>query len=269
MNEKEPPAERDFRSFVDFGTGEGRPPEDSIARFYERSSALASTVPIKVRETFMALDHDMSGGSDHLFLMEGLVVQAAAEVWAAAVILKALVAPLTMYHHARALYEAHAMMYWLLGDVHNRALRLQKDHLMEREGFEKAALKSIGEVESDIALAGKSLIDDAAVLRPPSVHDQGLGHPVLEFDYAMFWKYASAHAHPGSIQTGEIDPENERGNIMQIMAGIVRHAAGVYRHLTHHFKLDLGEAREQLAKAEDYARYRFEGAPVEPNTQVT
>jgi hypothetical protein len=84
----------------------------------------------------------------------------------------------------------------------------------------------------------------------------------------MFWKYASAHSHPGNIQIGQIDAENERGNITQMLGGIIRHGAGVYRHLAHHFRLDLGEAGEQLAKAEDYARYRFEGAPVEPNTQV-
>ncbi len=48
------------------------------------------------------------------------------------------------------------------------------------------------------------------------------------------------------------------------MGGAIRHAAGVYRHIVNHYKLDPGPAREELAEAEDYARYRFEGAPVEP-----
>ncbi len=269
MTKEKPPAEREFRSFVSFGTVEGRPAKDSLDRFYKHSYALSGTVPIKARETFMALDHDMTGGSDHLFLIEGLVCQAAAEVWAASAILKAEVAPLTMFHHARALYEAHAMTYWLLGDLTNRAPRLLKDYLSEREGFERAAEKSIGAVVSDIAPGGRTLLNDEKVRLPPSVKDQARGHPVLEFDYALFWKYASAHSHPGNIGTGEIDLESEQTTIIQIMGGAIRHAAGVYRHIVNHYKLELGDAGEQLAGAEDYARYRFEGAPVEPGATVT
>ena|SRR2546425_4261135 len=266
MTEEKQP-KREFRSFMSFGTAEGRPTADSLARFYNHSHALAGDVPIKVRETFVTLDHDMTKGSDHLSLIEGLVCHAAAEVWASDTILRAQVAPLTMFHHARALYEAHAMTYWLLGDLPNRAPRLLKDYLAEREGFEEAAEKSIGKVVTDIAPGGRTLLNDPRVKRPPSVHDQVTGHPVLEFDYALFWKYASAHSHPGNIGTGEIDQDSERTTILQIMGGAIRHSAGVYRHIVNHYNLDLGPVGEQLAEAEDYARYRFQGAPVEPGTQ--
>jgi hypothetical protein len=269
MTENKNPAEREFRSFMDFGTREARPPQASLTSFYKHSYALAGPVPIKVRKTFMALDHDMTGGSDHLFVIEGLVCQAAAEVWAAAVILKAEVAPLTMFHHARALYEAHAMIYWVLADLHGRGPQLVKDYLRERRQFERDAEKSIGKVVSDIKPAGHTLIDDPNVPSPPSVRDQVKGHPVLEFDYAVFWKYASAHSHPGNIGTGEIDQDSERREILQIMSGTIRHAAGVYRHIVNHCNLDLGPVGEQLAEAEDYARFRFAGAPVEPGANVT
>lgn len=267
--EKEPSAERDFRSFVTFGTDEGRPPDDALQRFYKHSQALAVAVPIKVRGAFMALEHDMTAGSDHLFLIEGLVCQGAAEVLACDSILRAKMAPLTMFHHARALYEAHAMMYWLLGDIPGRSLRLLKDYLKERAGFERAAEESIGKVATDIKAAGHALLNDPVVRPPPSVHDQGIGHPILEFDYAMFWKYASAHTHTGNIGTGEIDSENERTMILQIMGGTIRHAAGVYRHVVSRFKLDLGAVGQQLTEAEEYARYRFSGAPIEPGTKAT
>jgi len=55
MPEEKPPAERAFRSFLSFGTGEGRPAKDSLARFYKHSYALSGTVPIKIRETFLGL----------------------------------------------------------------------------------------------------------------------------------------------------------------------------------------------------------------------
>src|SRR2546428_367027 len=115
--EKQSPDNREFRSFLTFGTAEGRPAEDSVNRFYKHSQSLATSVPIAIRNTFMALDHDMKGGSDHLFLIEGLVVQAAAEVWAAEQILRGKLATLTMFHHVRALYEAHAITYWMFGDL--------------------------------------------------------------------------------------------------------------------------------------------------------
>ncbi len=267
--EKRLPAHREFRSFMTFGTSEGRPPEDTLNRFYKHGQALAATVPTAVRSTFMDLDHDMTGGSDHLFLIEGLVVQAAAEVWAAEAILRAKLAPLTMFHHARALYEAHAITYWMFGDLPTRWPRVLKKYVKERDEFERAAEKSIGKVATDIAEAGRALLTDAAVRLPPTVHDQGRGHPVLEFDYAFFWKCASAHAHPSNIGTGEINVESERTTITQIMAGVIRHAAGVYRHVINYYKLELGAVAEQLAEAENYARYRFDSAPVEPATTVT
>ncbi len=264
MTDPKDPSDREFRSFVSFGTGDSRPAEDSLERFYKHCYALSGTVPIKVRETFMALDHDMTGGSDYLFVIEGLVCQAAAEVWAADAILRAKIAPLTMFHHGRALYEAHAMTSWLLGDLEARWPRVVKDYLKEREGFERAADKSIGKVVTDISAGGRTLLHDQKVRLPPPVPEQVKGHPVLEFDYALFWKYASAHAHPGNIGTGEIDQDSERTTIMQIMAGAIRHAAGVYRHIVSHYNLNLGAAGKALVEAEDYARYRFAGAPVEP-----
>ena len=266
MSEKEPQAERDFRSFMTFGTKEGRPPDDTLDRFYQHSLTLSSTVPIAVQNTFMALDHDMKGGSDHLFVIDGLVLQAAAEVWAAETILRGQLALLTIFHHARALYEAHAITYWLLGDVQARSLRALKKALRERRGFEEAAKTSIGVVVTDIAAGGQRLLDDGTVREIPKMHELVKGHPVLEFDYAIFWKYASAHAHPSSIGTGEVDVESERTTIMQMIAGVIRHSCGVYRHVAEKYGLDLGPAMNELKEAEEFSRYRFPGAPVEPRT---
>ncbi len=259
-------ADRDFRSFMTFGTKEGRPPDETINRYYKYSQALASTVPIAVQNAFMRLDHDMKSGSDHLFVIDGLVVQAAAEVWAAETILRSQLGLLTMFHHARALYEAHAIIYWMLGDLSARSLGVLKKTVRERSGFEKAAEKSIGAVVSDIAAGGKKLLENNAIREPPKVHDQIKGHPVLEFDYAIFWKFASAHTHPSHVGTGEVDLNNERMTIMQMMAGVIRHSCGIYRHVTNEFGLDLGAVKDDLLKAEEYSRYHFEGAPVEPGS---
>lgn len=266
MPKEESPPQREFRTFFTFGTEEGRPPEGALERFDKHTQALATAVAMAVQKTFLELDHDMSQGSDHLFLIDGLALQAATEVWAADAILRAKLAPLTMFSHARALYEAHAMTYWMFLDLPTRLPRLMKKHLIEREGFERAAEKSIGKVVTDIAPAGRTLMNDQAVHFPPNVDQQVVGHPVLEFDYAVFWKYASSHTHAGHIGTGEIDRENERTMIKQIMGGILRQAAGVYRHVVNYYKLNLGGVAEQLEEAEAYGRYRFEGAPAEPDT---
>jgi len=71
-------------------------------------------------------------------LLTYMISQRAAELLAAGYIYTAELAPLTMFHHVRALYEMHAVAYWMFQDFDSRWMRLLKDHLVERNRFEEA-----------------------------------------------------------------------------------------------------------------------------------
>jgi len=256
-----------FRSMMTFGTDEGAPRGELVTQFLEHELELVTHVPLQLQAAFFKLPHDMSNGSDGLLVVEGLITQAAAELWAIERILKGRMALLTMFHHVRTLYEAHALTYWLLQDFVGRWPRVLKERQVERDRFEAAAAKSIGPVASDISDAGRALVADSAIKRLPSVFDMIEGNAVLEFDHAVFWKYSSAHTHPGFTFTAQIDAENERETIQQILGAAIRHTAGVYRLIADHFGIAEQGVIEPLAAAEDFARYRFslhvsnDGAP--------
>lgn len=251
------PEEYQFRNFVTFGTGEGAPPRSTLENFRLHVLSLTAPVPTELSKAFMLLDHDMSDGSDRLLIVDGLIAKAAAEIWAADVILSGSLGPLTMYHHARALYEAHALAYWLLGDFATRWQRVLRETLRERLKFEEECKWSIGDIHTDVTEAGHQLIADLSVKNPPSVKDQIKGNRVLSFDYALFWKNSSAHIHPGHIDMAEIDYRSEKTAIEQLMGGAVRHCAGVYRCIADAFDLAF-ETGDLLRNAEEYSRYPFE-----------
>lgn len=98
------------------------------------------------------------------------------------------------------------------------------------------------------------MIDDPNIKLPPTVHDMAAGDNVLEFDYAFFWKYSSAHVHAGH-ESGEVTVEVQRWTLEQLYGGVVRHAAGTYRKIATHFQIDLEEAEPHLADAEHYSAY--------------
>lgn len=75
-------AQRRWKSFTTFGGG-AAPTASMRADFKRHSLMLAGPVPIAIQNAFAAFDHDMSRGSDLLFVIDGVVVQCAAEVWAA------------------------------------------------------------------------------------------------------------------------------------------------------------------------------------------
>jgi hypothetical protein len=247
-----------FRNLVTFGTGEAAPSPDTIETFSSHARSLTGPVGVGLSKRFVMLDHDMAEGSDRLFILEGLIGKAAAEVWATDAIVQLGLAPLTSFHHARALYEAHALAYWLLADFANRWQRVLKESIRERLSFEKECTTSIGAVKTDITDVGRELLEDGSVKEPPSVKDQVVGHPVLEFDYALFWKYSSAHVHPGHIGMGEIDPETERSNIEWILGGAIRHSAGIYREISSGFNIPDFDASSLLVSAEEYSKYTFD-----------
>ncbi len=243
-----------FRNFVTFGTGEAAPSQGTIERFTNHSRSLTGPVSVGLRKRFMLLEHDMTDGSERLFIVESLIGKAAAEVWAAATIVSSGLAPLTMFHHARALYETHALAYWLLADFDDRWKRVLKETLRERRSLEEECIDSIGPIETDITHLGHDL-EDTSLKEPPSVKDQILGHQVLEFDYALFWKYSSAHVHPGHIGMGEIDPDTERSNIEGILGGTIRHCAGTYRAIANGFNIPDFDDSPLLAAAEEWSKY--------------
>jgi hypothetical protein len=246
-----------------FGTGEGRPSEEFVRRFQRHALDLSVDVPLAVQRAFLETEHELRNGSDHLFMVDGIIVQAAAELAAAERILAGKSAPLTMFHHARALFEAHSLAYWLMQDVEQNALRLMKDHLRERDRFEQEAKQSIKTQVTDITNAGRRLLDDAAVKFPPTMFDIVRSDVVLRYDLAFFWKYSSSHVHPGSIGTGQVDAANERTTIEQLAGGSIRHAAGTYRRIVDRYRLQIGEAKQQLEDAESYAEYKYELPPVD------
>lgn len=249
-----------YRSLLIYGTGEAGPSESLRERFKAFAVALSTPIPIAVQNAFTAREHDLSRGSDHLFLVDGMITQTAAEVWAARQLLLGELAPLTILHHARALYEAHAVAYWMFGDFASRWPRVLKDSLRERQRFEDAARASIGEVRSDITDRGKSLVQDASIPLCPTLWDMTRGSPILEYDHAIFWKYASSFIHPAETYSAATDLESERTLIEQILAGVLRHSAGVYRLIINQFALVIGSPDEVLREAEEYARYPFDVA---------
>ncbi|MGH8587713.1 MAG: hypothetical protein ACREWE_16530 [Gammaproteobacteria bacterium] len=257
-NKKAQDEERRSRSLMLYGTGEAAPSESVRQHFGIFSLALSGPIAIAIDKALLERDHEFSRGSDGLELVRGLIPQTAAEVWAARQIVLGGLAPLMVLHHARGLYEAHAMAHWMFRDFDSRWERLLKDALRERQRFEAAARASIGEVASDLTDLGRALVDDAAVAPPPSLWDMIPGNPVLQYDHAIFWKYASAFTHPGSNYTGATDARSERIMIEQELAGIIRHSAAVYRLITDHFALGIGEVAGALREAEEYSRYSFD-----------
>ena len=242
-----------FRSIMTFGTGPGAPTAATVSEFRTYAKPLMARVPSELQKEFLSLEHDMSGGSDRLYIVDGLIKKAAAELWAADEILTGELAPLTMFHHARALYEAHALAYWLCKDFANRWKRVLKDGMRERLRFEDEYKKSIGAVPSDITDAGQALIDDDSIKLPPRVFDQTSGNAVLTSDYAFFWKYSSAHVHAGHMETGTATVQTERWTIGELLRGLVRHAAGTYREIANFYDIGRDECAARLRDAEDYA----------------
>jgi hypothetical protein len=248
----------DFRSVMTLGTGDGRPSREFIKRFQEHSFKLCTDVTLGVQRAFFGQDHDMTGGSDHLFIIDGLVIQAAAELWAADRILKGEMAPLTMFHHARAIYEAHATAYWLCEDIDARWKRLMKSNLRERERFESEVQHSVGSVPTDISEQGKVLLADDSVRFAPNVFDMVRTDPLLRYDMALFWKYSSSLVHPGALGTARIETQSERTMIEQICGGCIRHAAGTFRRVLNRYPGADSETLAALAAAEAYSAYPFQ-----------
>lgn len=247
-----------FRHLVTFGTDDGAPSASVVASFREHALALTAVVPTELRAAFLNIPHDLSEGSDRLFMTEGLITQAAAETWAADRILAGKVGLLTIFHHARSLYEAHAVAYWMMGDLDARWQRVMKDHLRERDRFEKEMALTMGSVPSDISVAGRALLDDDSVKLPPSMFDMVNPEPQLRYDLGFFWKYSSIHIHPGGLGTASIDADSERTTIEQILAGVIRHASGAYRRIATHFAINDPGVITPLEAAETWARYPFE-----------
>src|SRR5262249_11110768 len=161
-------------------------------------------------------------------------------------------APLTIFHHARALYEAHATAYWLMEDLEGRWPRLMKSHIRERHRFEEEAGLTMGRVPTDISERGRALLTDDAVKLPPTMFDMVRADPVLRYDLAFFWKSSSIHVHPGGTGTAAIDVDSERTMIEQILAGVIRHAAGTYRRIADHFGITDVAVIEPLGAAEGW-----------------
>jgi hypothetical protein len=248
----------DFRSVMTFGTGEGRPSPEFIKRFQEHSFKLIADVPLGVQRTFAEQNHDMSGGSDPLFIIDGLVIQAAAELFAAERIFAGEMAQLTMFHHARAVYEAHAIAYWLCQDVDGRWKRLMKSNLLERQRFESEVQHSMGAVPTDISEDGIALLNDDSVKRAPNMIDMVKTDALLRFDLAMFWKYSSSLVHPGALGAARIDRESERVMIEQVCGGCIRHAAGTFRRVLDRYPGADPDTQAALAAAEEYSAYLFD-----------
>jgi len=236
-----------------FGTGDGAPDPGVKAEFRRHAVALATTVPLEMQREFAELDHDMSSGSDGILMIDGLIGQAAAEVFAVERLLSVDLAALTAFHHARALYEAHTVAHWTLQSFGDRWPRVIKERQIERQRFETAASTSIGPVATDITAEGKSLIEAADVKRLPSTFDMTRGNPILEFDHAFLWKYASSHLHPGNIYRARVSSGNQRSMIHQIMYGSIRNAAGTYHAIAAAFHLPLAESMLELEAAEAFS----------------
>ena len=172
-----------------------------------------------------------------------------------------------MFHHARAINEAHATAAWLTADVEGRWRRILKDHVRERLRFEEAAASSLGKVSTDITANGLALLNDLSVKLPPTIADMVKDFPTLRYDLAYFWKHSSAHVHPGSISVGHIDAQSERVMAEQILAGCIRHAAGPYRAIVDRYGVSAPEVVQPLQEAGACAKYTFEipRTPEAPN----
>jgi hypothetical protein len=103
-------------------------------------------------------------------------------------------------------------------------------------------------------------VEDSSIRLPPSVLDMTRGSPVLQYDHAIFWKYATSFTHPGSDCTGRTDARSERILVEQVLAGVIRHSAAVYRLITDHITLEIGETAGALREAEEYSRYSFDAS---------
>jgi hypothetical protein len=143
-------------------------------------------------------------------MVDGMIHQVAAETWAARQIFTGGMAPLTILHHARAVYEAHAIAYWMFQDFAGRWPRVLKEALRERQRFEEAARNSIGEVLSDVTGSGKDLLNDSTVTLLPTLWDMIPGNAILQYDHAILWKYACSFTHAGYTYGADAEPHRER-----------------------------------------------------------
>lgn len=180
--------ERRFRSLMTFGTGEGRPPKATTRGFRTHAIAIVGEIALKVQHEFKMFDHDLSDGSDHIVIVDGLIVQVAAETCASERLVTGETAILTAFHHARALYEAHALSWWMCQDFAARWKRVLKDRLRDRLRFDEAMSKSIGQVQTDVAQGGHDLLADTSIGHLPTMFDMTRGSAVLEFDHALLWE---------------------------------------------------------------------------------
>ena len=79
--------------------------------------------------------------------------------------------------------------------------------------------------------------------------------------FSVLEVYSSSHVHPAAFGMAEVEPEVEHTMIMQIIGGLIRHGARVYREIVDYFNIGNDEAREALCGAEEYSKYRFELKP--------
>lgn len=251
-------ASGEFRNLMTFGAEQGRPSTEFIQRFQAHALSLTTDVALGVQRAFFDQNHDMSKGADPFFLIDGLVIQAAAELWAAERILVGKMAPLTMFHHARSIYEAHATVHWLLEDLDGRWKRIIKGHVRERQRFENEATHTFGGGPTDITAEGLALLADNSIKFPPTMFDMVRNDRVLRYDLGFLWKYSSIHIHPGGIGSGQIDPDNERIMIEQILGGLIRHTAGTFREVINRYPADAPDTLAALEAAEGYSAYKFE-----------
>ncbi len=229
-----------------------------VEGFCIHALGIAAPIAIAVRSALLDLQHDYSDGSDPLLLVDSLIHKAAAEVWASHQILAGKLGRLTMFHHARALYEGHALAHWLFADFRSRVRRVLKETLLKRNKLENALVELGQPVNSDITASGRELLADKTVRLPPAVFDQAKSKGELLFDYAYFWKYSSAHVHPAHIQAAEINPTIERETIGQILTSIIRHSSGTFREIATYFNLEAHQPISGLAEAEAYGRYSLD-----------
>jgi len=245
--------EKALRNYVTFGTAEGAPPKSVTDAFSHHASEVAAVVATEVHHAYFMIDHDFADGADSFFAIEGMLVQCAAELMAADAILSRGIALLTIFHHARTIYEAHAVLHWVLQDWKARAPHLVKDVVVERGKFESALQKSGWTAPTNLTPRARALIGNAAVKQLPTIDQMIVGSHTLESDYPIQWKYASAHLHPYAIRSAEVDAQTERFIIEQILRGSIRHACAVYRCVATQYRITEPRALNLLSAAEAWS----------------
>jgi len=200
----------------------------------------------------MAAGHDLGKGADRLALVEGMLWQTSAEVWASCSIISNELALLTAFHHARSIYEIDVLLSWLLRNFDSNAMRLVKEGRRQRLAFENSATGSFWDVQSDVTEDARNLVKDKAVRGLPTVEEMARDDLTLAADVAFLWRYASSFIHAGRSYTAAIQSANERQHIMHIYFGILRHAALIYARVIHYWHLPLTETVDTLRKIELY-----------------